>query len=471
MVDCTWKENAFEAWRKHAHTGTRPDEWIAENKALCELVFPGNELDRVLNRASGEGLLEMDADVQILHSSCSLGQLLFSAALQNIAKQRLQNTIKQTEQEVFAMTTLTAKVISDALSKCSRKLSAMAGAELLEKLQSVPMKYRGIEYSVDCGSALEVAEQRLQARLRGVMASRGLIPLLPGEDAYASIACTDAATEVSEDLSKKAHRARTHLKQLLTSRPADEQTGDTLKVRGKFCRKRETHASTLLGIDCYFCIDLHILRAMMSERGGDLLKQMWQTRCVDDWLETENLTEAWAASNRFVQSDGYKWGSVASKHEIEGAHQMLGRLVSAEQVMRTGESVTVFMSKVAVALQGFITCERDKTSSKSSSDEVECSSGPLRGVPALQMLYTRLLKQETKTITAEQLKPFAIWRHLLTNEQETKIAEVRNNVLKRPVAAVKVAPPTEAKKAKQSKPKAGSEAQITATARALLNLK
>eukprot|EP00971_Amphidinium_carterae_P005557 110417-Amphidinium_carterae.2 len=177
------------------------------------------------------------------------------------------------------------------------------------------------------------------------------------------------------------------------------------------------------------------------------------------------------SEQQVVQSDGYKWGSVSAKNEIDGAYQMLGRLIGAEQVMRSGESVTVFLSKVALNLQNFITCEPDKLGSKSSSEGKEGESATLRGAFALQKLYERLLQQDTKTITAEQLKPFAIWGHLLSNEQETKIADVRNSVLKRPVAAVNVAATSETKKAKPSKPKAGSEAQITATARALLNLK
>eukprot|EP00971_Amphidinium_carterae_P005558 110417-Amphidinium_carterae.3 len=200
------------------------------NKALCELVFPANELDRVLRRESGSGLLELEADVQILHSSCSLGELLFSAGLQMIAKQRLQSTIEETEKEVFTAKKLTAKGISDALGKCSRKIDSMAGADLLQKLQNVPCKYRGIAYNHDCGSPLEMAEQVIQARLRGLMAEKSLIPLLPGEEAYASNADNDASTEVADELWKKPHRARSHLKQLLQSRPADEQTGDTLKV-------------------------------------------------------------------------------------------------------------------------------------------------------------------------------------------------------------------------------------------------
>eukprot|EP00971_Amphidinium_carterae_P101485 2008707-Amphidinium_carterae.3 len=294
-------EHHGDAWRKHAHTGTRPDEWITENRSMCELVFPKNELDRVLKRGATEGLADLQAEVQILSTSCSLGEQLFSSALQLLSKGKMESIVKESVKELFELSKLSSKDVIDALSSCSRQLEAMPGAELLDKLSAVPLSYRGIEFKHDCSSPLEVAEYTIHTRLRGIMASKSLIGLLPGEDAYTSAECADSSIELTEDVYKKCKRARAHLKSLLDSKPVDQQTGDTLNVLCNvvptYRELAETHASTLIGIDSLFNIDLHVLRVIMGPDGGKKLKDMWVAKCVDAALAKQDVDIAWKESN------------------------------------------------------------------------------------------------------------------------------------------------------------------------------
>eukprot|EP00971_Amphidinium_carterae_P194544 3860442-Amphidinium_carterae.1 len=112
---------------------------------------------------------------------------------------------------------------------------------------------------------------------------------------------------------------------------------------------------------------------------------------------------------------------------------------------------------------------------KSSGTDEKASgskeNGVMRGVRALQELLRIVQSKEEKDIKADDLKVFAVWRHILSDEEEAQVATIRNKIMKRPLTTVKVPAPVETKKPKKAKVSACSQSQIEATARALLGMK
>eukprot|EP00971_Amphidinium_carterae_P352924 6492773-Amphidinium_carterae.3 len=224
-------------------------------------------------------------------------------------------------------------------------------------------------------------------------------------------------------------------------------------------------------MDPYFEIDMHLIHYFVGEHGSARAKTMWKEKVFQCSPDAE---EALTTLQSFVSSPLFAWTSQSLQGEIQGVHDMVARMRNSTPVLEGANDTTPWMKDIAVKLQCFIEVEvqpSKKVKTESAEQKEEESERTLVGVRALESLFQSLLKKESDDVKLEDLKVFSTWRHLLTETQETKIAELRNALMKtgimeKPVVKAKAKP-----KSRAATKAVRSEQQLNATARALLGLK
>eukprot|EP00971_Amphidinium_carterae_P301098 5982491-Amphidinium_carterae.2 len=151
-------------------------------------------------------------------------------------------------------------------------------------------------------------------------------------------------------------------------------------------------------------------------------------------------------------------------------------MARGEAIAKGGAALTPWLTATCAGLSAFIVWaaqQEDATETGAGSADGNASKpseSKCRGIEALKKHYKEVVRKDVKTLKIQDLTLFTTWRHLLDETQCNGISTLRNTLMKSGTAAK---PKSEASKpSKPVKPKAKSkDAQLDATARALLGLK
>ena len=231
-----------------------------------------------------------------------------------------------------------------------------------------------------------------------------------------------------------------------------------------------THGKQFHHLDAFWELDDLILKSLLGDDGVHKMKQKWEESVIPKSMENADVTKSLETSRQVVDSQATLFATAAVKAEISAAHAMLERLDSGESMLPCRD-VTPWCGAMAKKLEIFL-CATVKGKVGKKEGGSASSSGPVQpvelksGVEALQHLYDGFKTEKPASLTA--LKPFAAWRHLLTDAQAKQVAAWRDDVLKSAGAMAETA--TKPKPAKICKKKAQSEQDLTAAALAMLKM-
>eukprot|EP00971_Amphidinium_carterae_P266543 5287700-Amphidinium_carterae.4 len=233
-----------------------------------------------------------------------------------------------------------------------------------------------------------------------------------------------------------------------------------------------THQKSQTRLDPNWEMDELILQQVLGDNGGTYFKQAWIRAAIpDDPYSVGAIDVAIAGSQALLAGNGVKWSQQALKSELSAAEGFLLRIKAKDKMMTT-MNLTPWLLNVSKHLEVFCYVEKgaEPVAKKESTEETEEATASeetyVHGKKALALQYAHWQKPKNKP-TLQNLELFAIWQHLLTDEQSTQVAKWRDGLLKgvprTPMPAAKSAA-TE----KQQKKKAQSDADLQAAALAFL---
>eukprot|EP00971_Amphidinium_carterae_P037444 736325-Amphidinium_carterae.2 len=236
------------------------------------------------------------------------------------------------------------------------------------------------------------------------------------------------------------------------------------------------HASEIadpLGHDTNWEMDELILQRVLGDNGGTYFKQAWIRAAMPDDPYSEGAIDvAIAGSQSLLAGNGVKWSGQALKSELSAAEGFLLRIKGKDKMM-TMMNLTPWLLEVSKLLEVFCHVEQEaepvakKESTEGSEEGTTSEDKYVHGKKTLALQYGHWQKPKNKP-SLQDLEVFAVWQHLLTDEQASQVAKWRDGLLKGVPKPAMPAAKSSGTEKQQKKKKQQSDADLQAAALAFL---
>eukprot|EP00971_Amphidinium_carterae_P327429 6458786-Amphidinium_carterae.1 len=454
--------SVFQAFHHWSRDGSGAASFVAAHPEV-ELVFPIDELVEITGLGAGEKLETVKYALQLLYGCNDLGRTLFSSSIKSIAIADVDKIIADAIEELQKQEKVTEAAFTLSLRVAQGKASAVAGAGTCKGKHMLTTMYRGLSIQLQAASLKDRVYLSLLVACKAAAVECEVLAALPGETELLS--GSNGAMQIDPILVCKADAARKHLDAVLETESEESRNGDALKATALV----KSHSKDLLGKDAQFDIELAVLTAMLGSGGESLLRS--RMNAAVSVAEATTIQAAMEKCENITSSAASKWATKATAAELTVANSMLQRMASGEPVQPSQAGHSTFITGFAKQLETLYMSREPSVAStieelKSATKDFKV---PTTVIDFLTMLETHITSL-TKPASFQQLRPFAVWQHLTTKEQHTKIAGWRKAILKEGQAevskpkVVKTAP-----KAVCAKSKTAS-IDVDAAARALLKM-
>eukprot|EP00971_Amphidinium_carterae_P238998 4744256-Amphidinium_carterae.1 len=288
----------------------------------------------------------------------------------------------------------------------------------------MPFQVQGVrvedahDYSID-----KRCELALHCRLREQSAIQRLVQLLPGEPPVA------AGAEVATWNLEKAFvmpmvKARKHLLDALKEQKSnedDEQHGEDIFATIRLHTKHLNH------LDAFWFLDVALLQALASTDQCSAILSAW----FNGVMEKSSVCDAIAESNRIRNSPSSSWAKVGTKSELQQAHEFLENLHASEPIA-SGALYTPWVTRVLRRMEEKWLIEVKTVEGKAAASTAEVLSSK----PVLDKLIAKFTASESMPEKLDELLPLMIWKHLLSDAEETQLIRWRDAILKSTAVAV-----------------------------------
>eukprot|EP00971_Amphidinium_carterae_P348042 6490291-Amphidinium_carterae.1 len=186
-----------------------PHSWLAANRGVAGIILPLASVDAVTGLQEGQGFETVASDLNQLVSGTSLGQKLFGWATVAIVSDEIKKIIEKEVAALAALAKITATAVVEAAGRAHTQISELPdGPCYMEKKREVKVRYGDWQLSMSVSGVEEEIQLSLQAAVRHIAVTLGLLTALPAELDLVSSAGDLEGKEMEQEVYAKAETAR-----------------------------------------------------------------------------------------------------------------------------------------------------------------------------------------------------------------------------------------------------------------------
>eukprot|EP00971_Amphidinium_carterae_P233593 4635725-Amphidinium_carterae.1 len=148
-------------------------------------------------------------------------------------------------------------------------------------------------------------------------------------------------------------------------------------------------------------------------------------------MEKASVSDAIEESSRIRNAPSSSWAKVGTKSELQQAHEFLQNLHASEPIASSA-SYTPWVTRVLRRME-----EKWLIEVKTEEGQAAASTAAvLRGKPVLDKLVAKFTASDSMPTKLDELLPLMIWKHLLSDAEQTQLIRWRDEILKSTAVAV-----------------------------------
>ena len=195
-----------------AHTAStkqgavKPKVFLDIHSDICGLILPMAAVEKVINEQTSWANVE--ADLQEVVSSSTLGRRLFGFALEQVLSSMVAIKMEEVLHELHLLPMINSSAIMSAKREIMLKVDAMQNIEIVPAKRTIKVEYRGVEFSISISGIAEEFDMRAAAFVKSEAASCGDIMPLFCENELVKDRSKGFKGKIHPDLLKHVNEAR-----------------------------------------------------------------------------------------------------------------------------------------------------------------------------------------------------------------------------------------------------------------------
>eukprot|EP00971_Amphidinium_carterae_P346918 6488676-Amphidinium_carterae.2 len=224
-----------------------------------------------------------------------------------------------------------------------------------------------------------------------------------------------------------------------------------------------------MAMDPFFSVDAAVLVEMTGETGEEMLKSRLRDAVRSAAPSIANAAES---GKRIGTSENLQWCREAVRNEISLGVDMVNRMHAGETIACGASASTAWLASLLTELNNYTTWTVPALKSEPDAKESEKAKAPstYSGYEALRLRLESMAAKAPSKL--EDLQPFVMWSHLLSQSESDSVAELRKRLVQTGAAVMsKPHEKKEGKKASASKKSSDTSTLLDEAALALLGCK